>query len=96
MIFLPFISKDIPRLYEQQDKNNDIVYLKFHIEQSDWCWYILEYSELQKMFYAYVMPEAEFQYVTIDQLTKISYEYDVHIHEDYNFKRQALKNILNY
>lgn len=79
MNYMPINLREIPKLYEQQSSKKKFIYAKFYIEGSDWSWSILEYSELQHLLYCYIEPEKEFCYITIDELTKTSVEYDVEI-----------------
>ena len=75
MIVRPII-KDLPKLYEQQDANTYKVFATYTMPQSDWKWYVMEYSPLQKLFYGFVEPENEFRYFTVDELEKLEYEND--------------------
>ena len=78
MIVRPMIE-DLPELYEQQDANTTKVFATYTMPQSDWKWYILEYSSLQKLFYGYVEPENEFRYFTVDELEKLEFEHEVEL-----------------
>ena len=84
----------IPRLYEQHDKDEKIVYARYIVPTSDWVWNILERSALQQLFYGYVEPEGKFLYFTIDSLAKTTMDYDVNIELDVGFEPRLLKEIL--
>jgi hypothetical protein len=90
----------IPYLYEQQYKNDPIVYARYIMEGSDWSWNILEYSQNQQLFYGVIMPEQEHTYFTIQDLEKVVREYDVDIELDDKFQPKLLKELtckhLNY
>lgn len=79
MNHVPINLREIPKLYEQQSSKKKFIYAKFYIEGSDWSWSVLEYSKLQHLLYCYIEPEQEFSYITIDELSKTSLEYDVEI-----------------
>ncbi len=85
---------DIPKLYEQQDSNEMIAMALYYVPYSDWRFIVLEHSALQNLFYCWVEPENEYQYVTIEQLLSIAYDYDVDIILDTNFKPQPLKEVM--
>ena len=84
----------VPKLYEQRDINNQMAYVKYCVPNSDWIWYILEYSELQNLFYGYLEPDGEYGYFTVEELKRVIYDYDVDIELDYTFKPQPLKELL--
>ena len=84
----------IPRLYEQHDLDEQIVYARYTVPNSDWIWNILERSALQNLFYGYVEPEGEFLYFTIDSLGKTAMDYDVNIELDIDFHPIPLKDLL--
>ena len=83
----------IPKLYEQQNRDSDIVYAIYYIEGSDWRWFIFESSSLQNLFYGYSEPCDEYHYFTIEDLQKITYEYGVDIELE-NIKPTSLKELL--
>ena len=43
-------THNIPKLYEQQDKHSVVAFAKYIVPNSDWKWYVLEYSKLQNLF----------------------------------------------
>jgi len=88
-------NNKIPKLYEQQDTKKKIIYGRYFVHGSDWIWNILEYSKLQKLFFAYVEPEEEYQYVSINELENISYDYGVNINLDFAFEPIPLE-VNNY
>jgi tellurite resistance-related uncharacterized protein len=95
MKHLPFqLKNSIPYLYEQQYKQNPTVYAKFDVEDSDWSWLVLEYSQHQRLFYGMILPEQQLTYFTLDDLAKIQYEYGVEVQQDTNFKPKQLKELL--
>ena len=85
---------NIPKLYEQIDNDEIVAFAKYKVPYSDWIWYILEYSTLQNLFYCYVQPEQEYQYVTVDKLLQITYEYGVEIVLDTAFIPTPLKDLV--
>ena len=87
-------NTNIPKLYEQQGKDEQMAYIKYCVPNSDWVWYILEYSELQNLFYGYLEPDGEYGYFTVDELKRVVYDYDVDIELDITFKPQLLKELM--
>jgi len=85
----------IPALYEQQDSDEIIAKAIYYVPYSDWKWIVLEFSKLQNLFYCYVLPEQEYQYVTIDKLIQMAYEYDVEVILDTDFVPKPLKELIN-
>ena len=85
----------IPKLYEQQDSDEMIAIAQYFVPLSDWKWIILEYSNLQKLFYGYIEPENEYRYFTSDELLQTAYDYDIEIILDTNFIPKPLKELHN-
>ena len=90
MIITNFNS-DIPKIYDQQRSNNQKVYARYFIGNSDWEWLILEYSKLQRLFFGLILPENKLAYFTVEELNKIEFEYGVKVELDYEFKITELK-----
>ena len=90
MIITNFNS-DIPQIYDQQRSNNQKVYARYFIGNSDWEWLILEYSKLQRLFFGLILPENKLAYFTVEELNKIEFEYGVKVELDYEFKITELK-----
>jgi len=87
-------NNTIPKLYEQQNKPNQIASAKYNVPLSAWSWIILEYSELQQLFYGYILPEKEYGYFTVDDLLVTAMNYEVDIILDPSFKKQLLSEII--
>ncbi len=94
MIITNFNS-DIPQIYDQQRSNNQKVYARYFIGNSDWEWLILEYSKLQRLFFGLILPENKLAYFTVEELQKVELEYGVKVELDSNFKITELKEIKN-
>ncbi len=85
---------EIPKLYEQQDSDEMIAIAIYYVPYSDWKWYILEYSQLQNLFYCYVEPENEYRYCSVDELLQTAYDYGVDIELDVEFEPLLLKDVI--
>ncbi len=94
MIITNFNS-DIPKIYDQQRSNNQKVYARYFIGNSDWEWLIFEYSKLQRLFFGLILPENKLTYFTVEELEKVELEYGVKVELDTNFKIIDLKEIKN-
>ncbi len=89
-------NHNLPKLYEQQDSDEIVTMALYYVPYSDWRWIILEleYSTLQNLFYCWVEPEQEYQYITVDKLLEVAYEYNVDIVLDTTFIPTSLKNLM--
>jgi hypothetical protein len=84
----------LPQLYEQDGKDEQIVYVRYYCELIDWCWYAMEYSPLQRLFFGLVIgDETELGYFTLDELESIGYKYGVDVQRDYDFEPTKLKEV---
>lgn len=88
------LEKQLPALYEQDGKENQIAYAKYYTEFSHWVWYALEYSPIQKLFYGLVDgDEKEFGYFTLDELESLKYSIGDEVVRDYDFKPTPIKEL---
>lgn len=80
------LKNTLPRLYEQDNKDVKILYVRFYHPTYNWEWYAMEYSPLQKLFFGLVEGESlEYGYFTLDELERIG------AIRDYSFKTKVLK-----
>lgn len=79
-------NNDIPKIYDQQRSDNLKIYARYFIDNSDWQWLILEYSELQRLFFGLILPEKKLDYFTIEELEQVALTYGVEVELDSNFK----------
>jgi len=86
---------DIPYLYEQQYKTNPTVYGRYIVEDSDWSWLILEYSQHQRLFFGMILPEQQLTYFTIEDLQSVVREYGIDVELDTTFNPKLLKEMID-
>lgn len=87
-------KETIPYLYDQQSKDNPIVYARYKSD-TDWSWLVLEYSKNQQLFYGMILPEEEITYFTVQDLEKAARDYGVDVELDTDFKATVLSNMMN-
>ncbi len=88
--------QNIPPLYAQEHIKDPIVYERYHIVGSDWEWYVMEYSPLQKLCFGLVIgDEMELGYFCLDELERLQHRYSVEVERDYHFKPTSLKELKN-
>ena len=92
MYFMDKELDGVPALYKQRD-TEQIVYVRYFVSNSDWEWYVMEYSPLQKLVFGLAMGKLE--YFCLDHLDALQYNYDLEILRDYSFKPRPLKEIYN-
>ena len=67
------LLSDIPDLYETEGKTNPLCHVKLFTPDSNWTWYIIEFSKVDRSTcYGYVQGlESELGYFTLEELEEI-------------------------
>ena len=82
------LLSDIPDLYETEGQLNPICHIKLFTPDSNWTWYIIEFSKLDaKTCYGYVQGlESELGYFTLEELESIHGPLGLAIERDMSFE----------
>lgn len=65
------IKRQIPKLYEQENNPDPIVYVKFFTPTSNWTWYATEFDGIDQFFGLVIGFEQEFGYFSLQELESI-------------------------
>jgi len=89
------LLSDIPDLYETEDSLNPICYVKLFTPDSNWTWYIIEFSKADaKTCYGYVQGmDSELGYFTLEELESIHGPLGLAIERDMWFKPTLFSDI---
>ena len=80
------LKQILPKLYEQEDFEQRIIYARFYSQSLNCEWFVLEYSSLQKLFFGIIDDgDTRLGYFTQEEL-----ELSEAI-RDYEFKAEILK-----
>lgn len=84
------IKNQIPKLYETEEQNNPIVYVKLFLD--GWTWYITELSIDGDIAFGYVVSpfESELGYFSLKELETIKGALGLAVERDLSFKPTAL------
>ena len=84
------LLKTIPKLYETEEQNNPIVYIKVFLDA--WTWYITELSIDGDIAFGYVVSpfESELGYFSLKELETIKGNLGLKVERDLFFKPTAL------
>jgi len=89
------LLSDIPDLYETEDSLNPICYVKLFTPDSNWTWYIIEFSKADaKTCYGYVEGmDSELGYFTLEELESVHGPLGLAIERDMWFKPTLFSDI---
>jgi len=89
------IRETIPDLYGSVATNDPIAYIKLFTPDSNWTWYIIEFSKEDKnTCYGYVEGfEKELGYFSLEEIESIRGILDLHIERDTSFQPTLLSII---
>jgi len=89
------ILNDIPDLYETEGSLNPICHVKLFTPDSNWTWYIIEYSKADKnTCYGYVQGlESELGYFTIEELESLRGSLGLSVERDLSFEPTRFSTI---
>lgn len=96
MLITKELEKMIPMLYATEDVKLEekIVYAKLFTPDSNWTWWILEYSSAEKLAFAMVDGfEKELGYVSIEKLESIRGPLGLKIERDITFQPTMYRDI---
>ena len=84
------LLKTIPKLYETEEQNNPIVYIKLFLD--GWTWHITELSIDGDICFGYVVSpfESELGYFSLKELETIKGALGLSVERDLSFKPTAL------
>jgi len=82
------LLSDIPDLYETEGSTNPLCYVKLFTPDSNWTWYIIEFSKSDRnTCYGYVRGfEDELGYFTLAELEKVHGSLGLAIERDLTFE----------
>lgn len=89
------IRSDIPDLYETEDQSDPICHVKLFTPDSQWSWYIIEFSKDDlNTCYGYVMGlEHELGYFSLRELESTHGPLGLKIERDISFKPIAFSKV---
>lgn len=89
------LLSDIPDLYETENQNNPLCYVKLFTPDFNWTWYIIEFSKYDRdTCYGYVQGlESELGYFTLSELESVHGSLGLGVERDLYFKPISLRDI---
>ncbi len=89
------LLKTIPKLYETEEQNNPIVYIKLFLD--GWTWHITELSIDGDIAFGYVVSPfgAELGYFSLEEIKGIRGSLGLGVERDLSFKPTKLSSIKN-
>lgn len=87
------LLKQIPKLYETEEQNDPIAYVKLFLD--GWTWYITEISIDEDIAFGYVVSpfESELGYFSINEIQTIKNSLGIGVERDLYFKPCKLSTI---
>lgn len=87
------LLKTIPKLYETEEQNNPIVYVKLFLD--DWTWFITELSIDGDIAFGYVVSPfgAELGYFSLEEIKGIKGSLGLDVERDLSFKPTKLSSV---
>ena len=87
------IKELIPKLYETEEQNNPIAYVKLFLD--GWTWYITELSIDNNICFGYVISpfESELGYFSLNEIKSIKGSLGLSVERDLSFKLTKLSII---
>ena len=87
------IKEQIPKLYETEEQNNPIVYVKLFLD--GWTWFITEISIDNNICFGYVISPfgAELGYFSLEEIKSIKGTLGIGVERDLSFKPTKLSII---
>ena len=84
------IKELIPKLYETEEQNNPIAYVKLFLD--GWTWYITELSIDNNICFGYVISpfESELGYFSLNEIKSIKGSLGLSVERDISFKPTSL------
>ena len=84
------IKELIPKLYETEEQNDPIAYVKLFLDA--WTWYITELSIDNNICFGYVISpfESELGYFSLNEIKSIKGSLGLSVERDISFKPTAL------
>ena len=84
------IKELIPKLYETEEQNDPIAYVKLFLD--GWTWYITELSIDNNICFGYVISpfESELGYFSLNEIKSIKGSLGLSVERDISFKPTAL------
>ena len=81
----------IPLLYATEEQKDPIAYVKLFTPDSNWTWYITEYSKEENLCFGLVVGhETELGYFSIDELQAVRGPLGLKIERDLHFTPERL------
>lgn len=89
------LLSDIPDLYQTEESLNPICYVKLFTPDSNWTWYIIEFSKADvTTCYGYVQGlESELGYFTLEELESVHGPLGLAIERDLSFEPTPFSQI---
>ncbi len=84
------IKNKIPKLYETEEQNDPVAYIKLFLD--GWTWYITELSIDNNICFGYVISpfESELGYFSLNEIKSIKGSLGLGVERDLSFKPTAL------
>lgn len=90
------LRQQLQKLYEQEEKKDPFVYIKYFFPAGDWTWFVTEGEQQGEdfLFFGYVIGlEREWGYFTLKQLEEIEY-CGLKVERDLYFKQESFSRCL--
>ena len=97
MELLPIeLREQLPKLYEQEETEDKIVYIKYFFPAGNWTWFVIEGEPEGDdfLFFGYVIGlEKEWGYFTLKQIEEINL-HELTVERDLYFKQENFSSCL--
>ena len=90
------LREHLPKLYEQEETEDKIVYIKYFFPAGNWTWFVTEGEAKGDdfLFFGYVIGlEKEWGYFTLKQLEEINWR-GLTVERDLDFKQESFNSCL--
>ncbi|MCT7405239.1 DUF2958 domain-containing protein [Aliarcobacter cryaerophilus] len=85
------IIKNLPPLYSTEHIKDPLVMCKFFTPDSSWSWYVIEFDEVNQIFYGYICGfENELGYFSLEEIESIKGPLGLDVERDISFTPKKL------
>ena len=88
------INEQIPKLYETEEQEDPIIYVKLFIDS--WTWYVTELSIDDNICFGYVVSpfcNGELGYFSLTEIEELKGSLGLEVERDFSFKPTSLSKI---
>lgn len=89
------LQDKIPKLYETEEQEDPIAYIKLFTPDSNWTWYITELSIDKNICFGYVVSayDKELGYFSLEEILQLKGDLGLKVEKDLSFKETRLSAI---